>query len=300
MNPRLGALAALTTAILWTGTSTLFTQAGRRVGSVVVNRARLALAAIFLTLTHMAVYGEIFPLQATVVQWLWLSASGVVGLILGDALLFQAFVWIGPRISMLLMSLAPLMAAVISWFALGEKLNGMQILGIGLALGGVVLVVQDRGNPHGEVTRQRFFRGILFGLGAALGQALGLVGSKIGMGQTLPALSANWIRMVSAATVIWLWTGAGGEAKHTIERLRTSAPARLFILCGAFTGPFLGVWLSLVAIQHTTIGVASTLMGLTPIFLIPVGRFLFQERFGWPAVLGTLIAMSGVALLFLA
>ncbi len=299
MNPRLGALAALTTALLWTGTSTLFTQAGRRVGSVVVNRARLLLAAAFLTLAHAAIYGEIFPLHATPMQWLWLSASGVVGLVLGDALLFQAFVWIGPRISMLLMSLAPLMAAVISWFALDERLNGMQILGIGLALGGVALVIQDRGNAHGGGTRQRFSRGVLFGLGAALGQALGLIGSKIGMGETLPPLSANWIRMVAAASVIWGWTGARGETKHTIERLRTSAPARLFILGGAFTGPFLGVWLSLVAIQHTTIGVASTLMGLTPIFLIPVGRFIFQERFGWLAVLGTLIAMTGVALLFL-
>lgn len=300
MNPRLGALAALTTALLWTGTSTLFTQAGRQVGSVIVNRTRLVLAAVFLTLTHLAIYGEILPSQAETEQWLWLGASGVVGLVLGDALLFQAFVWIGPRIAMLLMSLAPLIAAAISWAVLGEGLAIIQILGIALALGGVALVIQDRQSPDEEPRRRDFNRGVIFGLGAALGQALGLIGSKIGMGQTLPALSANSIRMVTAASVIWLWTIARGEAKHTLERLRGAAPARLYIVGGALTGPFLGVWLSLVAIQHIAIGVASTLMGLTPIFLIPLGRYFFRERFGWLAVMGTLTAMAGVALLFLA
>jgi drug/metabolite transporter (DMT)-like permease len=63
-------------------------------------------------------------------------------------------------------------------------------------------------------------------------------------------------------------------------------------------GPFLGVWLSLIAIQRTEVGVASTLMGLSPIFLLPIGYLVFSERFGWRAVSGTMIAMVGVWLLF--
>jgi drug/metabolite transporter (DMT)-like permease len=71
------------------------------------------------------------------------------------------------------------------------------------------------------------------------------------------------------------------------------------IAVGAFMGPFLGVWLSLFAIQHAEVGVVSTLMALPPVLLLPVSFVLFKERFGWQAVAGTLLAMSGIALLFL-
>jgi drug/metabolite transporter (DMT)-like permease len=55
----------------------------------------------------------------------------------------------------------------------------------------------------------------------------------------------------------------------------------------------------LVAIQHAEVGVASTLMALPPVILLPASHFLFKERFSWHAVAGTVLAMAGVAVLFL-
>jgi drug/metabolite transporter (DMT)-like permease len=52
-----------------------------------------------------------------------------------------------------------------------------------------------------------------------------------------------------------------------------------------------------VAIDRASIGVASTIMSLTPLFLIPVSRFVFREPITLRAVVGTLIALAGVALL---
>ena len=68
---------------------------------------------------------------------------------------------------------------------------------------------------------------------------------------------------------------------------------------GAFIGPFLGVSISLFALQNAPVGIVSTLMALSPIFLLPIGYFFFKERFGWGAVTGTAMAMAGVALLIL-
>ncbi len=299
MNPQIGALAAITTAMLWSATSTFFTLAGREVGSVVVNRSRLLLAAVFVIATHWIVMGEPLPITADPERWLWLSLSGFIGFVLGDAFLFQAFVWVGPRLSMLMMSLAPVIAAVVSWFALDERLAMPQVIGILVTITGVVIVMLDRRAGSTTVENKDYFRGILFGLGAASGQALGLIASKFGLTGDFSPLSGNTIRVLTAAVIMWVLTFVMGQAKHTIGALIEKRKARFAIVGGTVFGPFLGVWLSLIAIQNAPVGIASTLMGLSPIFLVPVGLIIFQETFTWRTVLGTLIAVGGVALLFL-
>jgi drug/metabolite transporter (DMT)-like permease len=299
LNPQLGALAALVTAVFWTATSTFFTLAGREVGSVVVNRSRLLLASIFLLSTHWIMMGQPLPFDAQPEQWLWLALSGFIGFVLGDAFLFQAFVWVGPRISMLMMSLAPVIAAIVSWFALNEKLSLTQIIGIVVTIMGVVIVMLDRRSKRTTVENKDYFRGVLFGLGAASGQALGLIASKFGLSDGFSPLSGNTIRVITATGILWLLTLISQQGKSTIGALREKRNARYTILGGTIFGPFLGVWFSLIAIQNAPVGIASTLMGLSPIFLVPVGRILFRETFTWRTVVGTIIAMGGVSLLFL-
>ena len=275
----------------------MFTAASRRIGSLVVNRTRLVIAAIFLSITHWIVLGTFLPLNAAPDRWFWLSLSGVVGLVLGDIFLFQAFILIGPRLTMLMMSLAPIFAALQAWLFLGETLTGGQVFGILLTLVGIGWVVmegsgQNRNDPV-------YGRGLLLGLGAAIGQATGLVLAKNGLGGDFSPISANLIRMLSAIVVLWGITFFQGQAKATIQALRNDKKGTLFTTAGAFLGPFVGVSLSLFAIQRVEVGVASTLTSLPPVFLLPISYFIFKERFGWGAVAGTLLAMAGVAALFL-
>lgn len=295
-----GEIAALTTSLAWSLTSTFFTLAGRRVGAVVTNRVRLFFAAVFLSATHWIVQAEPIPLHAGLDRWFWLTVSGLIGLILGDAFLFQAFVWVGPRISMLMMSLAPVFAGLISWVALSERLSAIQAFGIFLTLAGVTYVVwQGDRNRTDRRNDKQYLKGVLFGVGAAAGQALGLITSKLGLGDGFPALSGTLMRVLSAMIVMWFFTVLRGQAKTTIQSLREDRIARWQLIAGSFVGPYLGIWLSLIAIQQTKVGIASALMSLPPIFLLPISRFVFGERFGWGAVVGTLMAVSGVVVLFL-
>ncbi len=300
MNTTIGELAALGTSLFFTATSTMFTLAGRQLGSMVLNRARLVVAVFFLAATHLLLRLP-SPFTAGPERWFWLSLSGVIGLVLGDAFLFQAFIWIGPRLSMLMMSLAPILASLLAWLFFGEALTGLQIFAILVTLGGVSWVVLDRNNrgQQNDVETRRFLLGILCGLGGAAGQAIGLITAKEGLGGDFPALSGTLIRMIAAALILWAFTFVRGQAGSTLRQLSDRRQASSFILIGAFTGPFLGVTLSLVAIQRAQVGVASTLMALPPVFLIPVAVFLFKERIGWNAILGTGLAMLGVGLLFL-
>lgn len=294
----LGEIAALGTSVCWMFTSIFFTLSGRRVGSVVVNQARLLLAVLFLSLTHLLVQGELLPDQANLYRWFWLGLSGIVGLVLGDGFLFQAFVMIGARRSMLLMALVPIISTLAAWLFLGEALSPVEIIAIGLAVGGVAWVVSEREANGLQIDRRTYWLGILAGLAGAFGQALGLVASKQGMLGGFSPLSATLMRMIVAAAVIWGFFLLRGRAGQTMRAL-ADRQASLAILGGAIAGPFLGVWLSLVAVNLTEVGIAATLMALSPILLLFPSHWIFNERISLQGVVGTLIAIGGVALIFL-
>ncbi len=297
MENYIGELAALGTSLSFSFGSLLFTFAGRQIGSMNVNRIRLIIAAIFLTVTHWFTLGSLFPVDAAPQRLLWLSLSGMVGLVLGDLFLFQAFVVIGPRISMLLMSLAPIIAAIQAWIFLGEKLTGGQIFGILLTVGGIAWVILEK---QGNGARDpEYGHGLWLGLGGAIGQATGFVLAKNGIYGDFSPVSANLIRMVAALLLLWAITFAQGQAKSTISTFFSSPKGMLATTGASFVGPFLGVSLSLFALQRIEVGVASTLTSLPPILLLPISYFIFKERFGWGAVAGTFVAMAGVAALFL-
>jgi drug/metabolite transporter (DMT)-like permease len=295
-----GELAALATALCWTASATFFTLGTRRVGAIVVNRVRLLLAAAFLVFSQWVVFGIPLPLDAGLDRWFWLGLSGVIGLAIGDAFLFQAYVWIGAQQTMLMMTAAPVISAALAWLAFGERLSLLQIVGIAMTIAGIVWVVAKRDRSPLGAKPQDERLGLLFGLGAATCQALGLVLAKQGLGSDLPPLSGNVIRMVTASAALWLVTLLQGQAGATVRRIVQNKAALAPIAGGSFFGPFIGVWLSLFAIQRAHIGVASTLMALPPVFLIPVARIVFAERIGWQAITGTLLALAGVGVLFLA
>ncbi len=295
----LGELAGLLTSIAWSGTSVLFTKATQQVGSIVVNRVRVLFALVFLMLLNLVFSGYLLPTGAGAERWLWFALSGAIGYALGDVLLFQSFLYIGPQRGMLMMSLAPLMSAGLAFLFFDEILTGMQMLGVLVTLAGVAMVILRRSvgvaNPAFSP-----LRGAMFGLGAAAGQSAGYVLSKQGLVDNFSPIAGNSIRMLAAVLVLWSLAGLQGKANETFQRVRSRPDVLGWLLMAAFTGPVVGATLSLFALQRTQVGVASTLIALPPVFLLPVSWLVFKEKFDWGAVFGTLVAMGGVALLFLA
>ncbi len=294
----LGEVAALLSALLFSFTAVIFTQSSRRVGSMVTNRIRLLIALLYLLIINLILFGQPLPIDAGIERWVWLSLSGVIGLALGDMFLFRAYEHIGARLGMLLLSLAPIIGALLAWLLFGEVLRPGQIAGIAVTLLGIAWVVTTRpaensNQPHVDG------RGLLFGVLAATGQAVGLVLSKQGMRGDFSPFAGNAIRMLAAAVAFWLMTFAQRQARETIAAIRLNRSVLKLIAIGAFIGPVLGVSASLLAVQHAEVGVASTLMALSPVFLLPISYIVFKERFGWQTVAGTIVAMIGVALLFL-
>ena len=295
----IGELAALATSVVWSGTSVLFTKATQQVGSLIVNRIRVILALIFLMLLNWAFDGYLLPINAGAERWTWFALSGAIGYALGDMFLFQSFICIGPQRGMLMMSLAPLMSAALAWIFFGEILTGIQMLGVIVTLAGVAwVIVRRRSDMPSQLCSP--VQGVLFGLGAATGQAVGYVLSKQGLVDNFSPIAGNSIRMLAAVIVLWALAGIQGKARKTVNAMREQPKIFGLLTLAAFTGPVLGATLSLFALQHTQVGIASTLIALPPVFLLPISWLIFKEKFDWGAVFGTLVAIGGVALLFLA
>jgi drug/metabolite transporter (DMT)-like permease len=303
MQNHFGEIAALLTAVFWTVTSLAFESAGKKVGSLAVNLIRLVIAVTFLGIYGYISRGFFLPTDATLYNWKWLALSGFVGFVIGDLLLFQAYVVIGARISMLIMALAPPFTAFISWLVLGETMTPKNLLGMAITLVGIVLVVlkREKSDENGQIKRRiksgYSVTGILLATGGALGQAAGLVLSKKGMGD-YNAFSASQIRVITGIVGFTLVIFIMRRWPRVWSALK-NRPAVKRITLGAFFGPFLGVSFSLLAVQNTEAGIAATLMAIIPVLIIPPSIILFKEKVNWKEILGAIITVGGVALFFL-
>ena len=296
-NSHLGEFAALLTAIFWTVTSLSFEAAGHRIGSVAVNILRLLIGFVFLSVFNLIHRGYILPVDASYQNWIWLSLSGFVGFVFGDLFLFKSYTIIGSRFSMLIMTLVPPITAFFSFIILGERLTMFHYLGMTLTFTGITMAIFSRGAKGEKLSLKLSPRGILFAFGGAVGQALGLVLSKFGMKDYDP-FAATQIRIIAGiigytilVSVLMRWSSVIKATRNKDGMLLTSL--------GAFFGPFLGVSFSLIAVKYTEAGIASTIIALTPVFIIIPAVFMFKEKVTLPEMLGAIVSVAGVALFFL-
>jgi len=298
-----GEIAALLTAVFWTVTSMSFESAGKKVGSLSVNLIRLVLAFFIYGIVNYFHRGLFLPTDAGTERWLWLALSGLIGFVMGDLLLFQAFVVIGARISMLIMALTPPITAFVGWMVLGEVLSPMNWVGMIVTLTGISIVILKREKKEIDSTKRRkistnySLTGILLAFGGAVGQGVGLVLSKKGMGQ-YDAFAASHIRVITGMigfAVIILITKRYGKVWKALHH----QPAMKRIALGSIFGPFLGVSFSLLAIQNIQAGIAATIMSIVPVLIIPPAILFFHEKVNWKEIIGAVITVGGVAIFFL-
>ncbi len=298
-------------AVLFAVSSFAFAAAGQRVGALRVNQIRIVLAVLFLMLLHALLHGQFWPNAISQQQLFYLGISGFVGLSLGDLFFFHALTHLGPRLGTLLMSTAPIFAVLLEGPVYEVWPDAWQCLGIGLTLFGVAMVVTERrAGEFGRTVQQHGWPwcwALLCGVLGAAGQGLGMVLARLGMDAApmtteakVPELSAALFRMVFGMLGVlvlaqlyrWLLRRPARSKGSILQDRRTLQ----FIVLGALLGPTLGIWLSLVALENSSAGIATTLLALTPVMVIPMAM-LFGARPGLRGWSGTLLAVLGVVLL---
>ena len=301
----IGELISIGVAFSWTGTALLSEFGSKRLGNLTLNVLRMGLALLFSMVLFWIVVGTPLPLVSSFEACGWMLLSGIVGYVIGDFCLFQCYIIIGSRYGQLFMTLAPLSAALMAWITLGQQMSLMSLVAMFITLFGIGISILGRGEHH-KVSLKLPLNGVLFAVAAALCQGIGLVLSKIGMNHydtsTLPdwliPFSANFLRCVAGfigfSLLLYFRSGFKPlrEALHDRKGMTVATATTIF-------GPFVGVGFSLMAVQYTSAGIASTLMALTPIIIILPSYWLFHQKITWRSVLGALISVVGVSLFFL-
>lgn len=309
----LGEIISLGVAVSWTITA-LFAEVGsKRLGSLQLNVIRMLLSLVMLGATMWWFTGAPYPLMAGGKAWLWLSLSGFVGYLLGDYCLFNSYIIIGSRFGQLFMTLAPPTAAIAGWVILGEKMPLQGVAGMLVTITGIGISVlnKESGQQRGKLTLKLPLKGVLLGIGAGVGQGIGLVLSKVGMNYyeaAIPAGEEQIAAMVPfASTFIRAVTGGAGflgvmvlqKKLGTLVAASRDRKGMNAAFWATATGPFIGVSLSLMAVRYTEAGIASTLMALTPVFILWPAHIVFGQKVTFKEVVGAVISVAGVSLFFI-
>jgi drug/metabolite transporter (DMT)-like permease len=288
-----GEVAALTAAFLWALSTVLFGRLGKSLTPLVLNLVKGLIAIAFIGAT-LLLRGDLQPaLPERAV--LWLLLSGAIGIGLGDTAYFAALNALGARRVLLLESLAPPLAAVIALVFLQESLSLRAWTGIFLILLGVGWVISER--VSGQVADQPFsWKGLGWGVLAALGQAVGAVMSRAALAETVvDPLWSGLLRIGAGAGVLLLLLSRHRLqwAQFQVVRSRHLLP---LIVLTAFLGTYLAIWLQQVSFKYAPTGIAQALMATSPLFVLPMTALL-GDRISGRAVGGVCITISGIWLL---
>jgi len=304
-----GELLSLLVAVMWTFTALFAEVASKRMGTLVLNVWRMLITILLLGIVLWWTCGKPWPQHASPEVWKWFLASGFMGFVFGDYCLFNAYIVMGSRFGQLFMTLASPFAAIAAWLMMGETMGGLALLGMVITLSGIGISIMgkdDTGTRHLKLPR----KGIMLGIGAGMGQGVGLVLSKQGLmhyAAEIPSEATDVaVMMPFAGTQIRAIMGLIGFGVTLLFLRKWKNMTRFFTdLRGAaaamgaiLLGPFFGVSLSLMAVGMTNAGVAQTLMSLTPILILWPSRLMFGTKVSMQEVVGAVIAVAGASLFF--
>lgn len=288
-------LAALGTATCWATTGLIASDAIRALGAFHFNLIRQVFVTLILGCVVLATGAGGLPGWEGVAL---LALSGVVGILLGDTLNFAAVGRLGPRRAGAIFALNAPMAAVLGWALLGERLGGQAWAGIAVTVAGVALAILGRpvsGAHRLEQVWGGLRMGVLFGLGAALGQAAGTLIARPYMAGGLDPYLGSLIRVGTSGLAMGVLASLPLAPPRPVE---VSRKVLVLTAATALIGLLLGMTLFLYALQGSQTGIIATLSATSPVIILPLLWLRTGQRPSGKSWAGAALAVTGLALIF--
>ena len=286
----IGGLFALGAGACWATASILFGKLGKSVSSLSMNFGKGIVGLIC-----MAIALSFTGLRGTSTEaWIYLSASGLIGITLGDTVFFDTLRRLGPRRTLLMTTLIPVLVAIMSFALLGERLSGQAWIGAAITVAGVSWTMWER-MPQDQEDTGSWRAGIGYGLVTVLTCAVAAILSKVGVEGTKP-LEATGIRLLAGTGGLLLLGIFRRQIVTWVAPFR--APKQLgALVAAAVVGTFLGIWFSMASFAYTSATIATILSATDPIFVLPLAALVVGEKLRARPVLGAFVALLGVSLL---
>ncbi|CAG0999069.1 MAG: DMT family transporter [Rhizobiaceae bacterium] len=291
-------LAAVGAATCWALTGIISTGPAGHLGALAFNRLRQVSVTVLLALYVLA-SGNWQQLDSANIGPLILS--GLIGIFVGDTLLFATLNRVGPRRSGVLFALNAPIAAILGFVVLGEALSFQATLGIALTVCGVVLAIlygKRRDQLHAwETVKGPLWVGVAVGLGAAIGQAVGSIIAKPVMASGVDPFLASMVRVAVAAFCLSVLISLPIPAVKAKGPL-TLRVAVMTILTGVLALG-IGMTLLLFALSGGNVGIISTLSATSPVIILPMLWLRTGERPAGGAWVGAALVVIGMGFIFL-
>lgn len=290
----IGEIAAIAAALIWAIASVVYARLGQTFDPMGLNFAKgvVAIALLLLTPTLWLQNWSAVPGPSSSLLFL----SGIFGIGLGDTFFFELLKTLGPRKTLLLDALAPIITAAFAWVFLKETLSLEACGGIAVTLGGIVWVVRER-TPE-DKSRAHLKRGIGLAIAAGLSNSLGALFARAALEDSLikPEVAAL-IRIIAGVQFLVLW----GLSRQVLRKWwQTIFRNRRFktLAIAAFGSTYLGIWLQQIGFKHAPAGITQTLLATSPLFILPIAT-IRGERISLRAWCGAVLAVLGIGILFL-
>ncbi len=280
------------------------------IGGVEANFWRLTFATLFLGVWAFTGGGGVGGAGFSL-----FLLSGIIGIGIGDAGLFQALPRLGSRLSLLIIQcLTAPIAAFIEWLWLGTTLGPVQITGSLIILAGVAVALVP--GEHLTTSRSELFTGGVFALLGALGNALGVVLSRKAYAvthanqETLDGGTAAFQRILGGLLIAAIFlliakrqfirlprgNNNGNVASSPRDKWRRIWP---WVAMNSLAGQTLGVSCLQWALESTPTGIVMSIVALTPLTVMPLARVFEGEKITMRSLGGGAIAVAGVVMLTL-
>ena len=291
----LGEVAGISAAAMWAGSSLMYSRARVDAWNLNMLKNLVASCALGIQLAILVAWFE-FKWSTDFMAYIWLAASAVIGILIGDTFYFRSLQILGARLALILTTIAPIFGALLGWAILGEKTSWLGYGGILLTIAAIAWVISERGaeQERPQIYPGEFVPGLVCGIIAALCQAIGMVASKAGLENCEP-LQGSFIRILAALLCSITLSILVGKARQAVSSLADFNNVRLIVPAGLM-GAWLGIWFSLIAAKYTNVAVSTTLLSTSPIFSLPLAAIFSGQRFSWRAIVGTLLTVAGVSL----
>ena len=299
-NLILGQALSLVTALCFAQNSVIYRHLGRQVGSEGVAHIRMWLALPLVFLLTRLVEGVWFPTGWSGATYLILLTSGVIGYFVTDLLMFKAYVLLGSRESMVIMTLSPIVTALLSLILFDEHLNAIQVLGMAITILGITIMILLDGRSSVVATQRKSERaGVIYALLGAIFQSISFILAKAALSEGGP-VATNLVRNLGGLGAFIIFNVFIRRNAREHFKSLGEPHVLLLLLLATIAGPVVGMSSQMKAFTLAPVGLVTTITQISPILLLPYDWLVLKRTITASSVGGTLLSIVGIAILFLA
>ncbi|MEM2092681.1 MAG: DMT family transporter [Candidatus Bathyarchaeia archaeon] len=297
----IGELAALGAALCWTISAALYKTALAKTSPLPANTIRCLGTSIFMLLCLTIAGHAGFFLSLSSYAVLLASASGLVGLGLGDTLYLKSLRILGVSRAVPLTCTYPLFSLVWALFLVGEDVTLQVVLAAITIVAGIWLLSWERSSASNMAEKQRkmLAKGVTFAILTAAVWSISISMINLALRENMDlehAFAINTLRVAVLAIFLPIFTCIT-EGKSGFYKIDKETAA--ILISGGIIAIGLGWFLLTLSFTYIPESQAVPISSTTPLFSALFSVIFLKEKVTLRIAFGSVLVVAGTLLIFM-